>query len=46
MAVQDLAHSLADGLVNFMRVDVEEDPYRQATIIRGTVRVVPPDFRY
>ena len=46
MAVQDLAHSLADGLVNFMRVDVEEDPYRQATIIRGTVRVVAPDFRY
>lgn len=46
MAVSDLAHKLADGLTNFMRVDVEEDPFRRATIIRGTVRVVPPDFRY
>ena len=46
MAVEDLTHKLADGLADFMRLDVEDDPFMQATIIRGTVRVVPPDFRY
>lgn len=29
-----------------MRIDTEKDPFEKATIIRGTVRVIPPDFRY
>lgn len=40
---------LAKGLAAFMKVEVMEDygsPFNQATIVRGTVRVVPPDFRF
>ena len=41
-----LREELAKGLAGFMRIDTREDPIMQTTIIRGTVRVVPPDFRF
>ena len=41
-----LGHELAKGLAGFMKIETREDPYLRATIIRGTVRVVPPDFMF
>lgn len=48
--VQDLTYELAKGLAPYMKVMVSKD-YRGGlfgteTIVRGTVRVVPPDFRF
>ena len=45
-AIRQLANQLADALTSYMRLDVEEDPYRQVTIVRGTIRVIPPDHRF
>ena len=42
----ELRAKLADGLTAAMRIDKTEDYRRDMTIIRGTVRVVPPDFRF
>ena len=45
-SLSELARSLADGLKGFMKVIVSEDPSRMATIVRGEVRVIPPDHRF
>ena len=44
--IRELTHKLAEGLAAYMKVDVQEDPCRMATIVRGTVRVIPPDARF
>lgn len=44
--IRELTHKLAEGLAAYMRVDVNEDPCRMATIVMGTVRVIPPDHRF
>ena len=45
-SIRELTHQLAEGLAAYMRLDVMEDPCRMATIVRGTVRVVPPGYRF
>ena len=45
-SLEQLSHELAKGLAGFMKIETREDPYLRATIIRGTVRVVPPDFMF
>ena len=45
-AVNELTGKLADSLASYMRLDIREDPVRECTVIQGTVRIVPPDFRY
>lgn len=45
-SIERLTHELAKGLAAYMRLDTNEDPLLQGTIIRGTVRVVPPDYRF
>lgn len=45
-SVRELSAQLAEGIAGYMRVDVSEDPCRMATIVRGTVRVIPPDHRF
>jgi len=46
-AIEDLSHKLAEGLSGFMKLQTKQDfGPNGATIIRGTVRVVPPDFRF
>ena len=45
-AISELTRQLAGGLAAYMRLDVQEDPMRMATVIRGTVRIVPPGFRF
>lgn len=47
--VQNLAHKMAEALATYMRLDVSEDmsnPFQSATIVRGTLRILPPDFRF
>ena len=45
-AMRELTRQLAEGLAAYMRLDVMEDPMRMATIVRGSVRVVPPNMRF
>ena len=44
--ISELTHKLAEGLAAYMQLDAREDPCRMATIVRGTVRVIPPDHRF
>lgn len=44
--LEQLRQQLAEGLIAAMRIDKIEDYRRNMSIIRGTVRVVPPDFRF
>lgn len=44
--ISELTHKLAEGLAAYMQLNVREDPCRMATIVRGTVRVIPPDHRF
>lgn len=44
--IERLTHELAKGLAAFMKIQAEQDYRLDATIIRGEVRVVPPDFRF
>lgn len=41
-----LRQQLAEGLEAFMKISTEEDPFLQTTIVRGEVRVIPPDHRF
>lgn len=41
-----LREQLAEGLAGLLRVETYNDPCQRATIVRGTVRVIPPDHRY
>jgi len=45
-AVDRIAHSIAESLAEYLKLDVREDPVRRAKIISGTIRVIPPDFRF
>ena len=44
--IRELTRQLAEGLASAMKVDVYDDPCQMRTVIRGTVRVLPPDFRF
>ena len=46
MAVGMLKAKLVDALAEYLRLDVHEDLMSRATIVRGTIRVIPPDYRY
>lgn len=41
-----LREQLVEGLTGLLRVETQQDPYQRATIVRGTVRIVPPDLRF
>lgn len=41
-----LVHSLAEGLSDFMEIRMDRHNPDFDTVIRGYVRVIPPDFRY
>ena len=45
-SMRELSRQLAEGLAGYMRLDVMEDPCRMATIVRGRVRVLPPNSRF
>ena len=46
IATERISRSLAEALKEYMKIDIREDPYLRATIIEGTVRVIPPDYRF
>ena len=43
---QHLIKKLSEGIAACIKVDIRKDPTLQATIIRGEVRIVPPEFRF
>ena len=45
-AMHELKRHIADGVTDYLKISVREDPELEATIIRGEIRVVPPDFRF
>ena len=44
--INELTHKLAEGLAGYMRLETSNDPFGEAQIVRGYVRVVDPSFRY
>ena len=45
-AISLIKEKLVDGLTDYLKLDVRYDPYHDYQIIRGQLRVVPPDFRF
>ena len=39
----ELSKSLAHEIAKYMTVSVEEDPFRQQTIVRGDLRLIPAE---
>lgn len=44
--LKEMAHCLANELLKYTKIEKEYDPYTMTQMIRGTVRVVKPDFRF
>ena len=44
--IRELTSRLAEGLAAFMKVEVERDLMHNASIVYGSVRVLPPDHRF
>lgn len=44
--ISELKQKLADGLTAYMKISISEDPINMVTIVRGEVRVIPPDHRF
>ena len=45
-AVKELTHKLAEALMPYTKIETMRDPYTMSQMIRGTIRVVEPDFRF
>lgn len=45
-AVNRIKEQLVDSLTDYLKLDIHYDPYHNYQIIRGQLRVVPPDFRF
>ena len=46
LTLERMRHQLADGLMGMIKVTSHMEPGSEIQVIRGTVRVVPPDFRF
>ena len=44
--IQQLSRKLAEGLSAYMKLRTSNDYFTDSTIIRGEVRILPPDFRF
>lgn len=44
--MKDISRSLAEALAPYIKLETERNPVTMTQIIRGTVRVVEPDFRF
>lgn len=44
--ISQLTHKLAEGLAAFMKIEKEHDFMHNASIVYGSVRVLPPDHRF
>jgi len=45
-SMKELTYTLAEALAPYMKVETMRDPYTHTQIIRGSIRVVEPDFRF
>ncbi len=45
-SIRELTCKLAEGLAAYMKLDVRKDPCEMATIVYGSVRIIPPDHRF
>lgn len=46
LTIEELSNRLAKGLAAYMKIETREDPTMMATIVYGSVRVIPPDARF
>lgn len=44
--LEELRNKMADGLLGMMEIHSEVEPYSDVMVVRGYVRVVPPEFRF
>lgn len=45
-AVRQLTRNLAEALMPYMKIETYRDLYTMTQMVRGTIRVVEPDFRF
>lgn len=45
-SIERITYDISKSLAEYLTLDVREDPVRRAKIISGSVRVLPPDFRF
>ena len=45
-AMDAMKHNMVEDLADFIKWDKEQDPFLNATMIQGTIRVVEPSFRF
>ena len=46
ICMEEITHELAKALVPYVKIETQRDLCNMQQIIRGTVRVVEPDFRF
>ena len=46
MCMDEMTHALAKALVPYVKIETQRDLCSMDQIIRGTIRVVEPDFRF
>lgn len=44
--MREMTHKLAEALVPYIKIETEKDPFTMQQIIRGSVRIAEPDFRF
>lgn len=44
--LNELKNQLAEGLTGFFKLETMDNPCDLCTIVRGRIRVMPPDFRF
>lgn len=44
--MKEITRNLAEALAPFVKVETEHDPMMMVQVIRGSIRVVEPDFRF
>ena len=45
-SIDRITYDISKSLAEYLTIYVREDPVRRAKIISGSVRVLPPDFRF
>lgn len=44
--IRELKYKLAEALMPYMKIETHRDPCTMTQMVRGTIRVVEPDFRF
>lgn len=46
LATNEITRKIAEGIAKYIEYTVQEDPHRDQQVVRGRIRVLPPDYRF